>query len=469
MHSLLRTRNTSPASRSYRPAHPHALQAGLLALGCLPLLTGTAQAADNHELAALLRAETASMVAAARLASIEPIPLTASAFLQSRYTISFRNDPSPFGGDGEFLRTVGFSVPRAQIRLDANIANEQLLAHVMFDFGDAEGDRGRGDAPTDPGGTGSGQLREAWAQYNFGGEQTGYYLKGGQFRSILLYEEAIRPEYQLAVERSVANEFFAPGNTQGVALGFVGQSLAWEVSFNDGIDFLGSGQTVNTPFNSPFEADLAVTARVDYKLAGAWERFDDFASWRGEDVAARVGAGLHWQSQGDTNPGEPNTPDFLFGDILNITNLTWTVDASYESDGWHAFVAYTGHRIEWEFTLQTLEAIQHGVVVQGGIFMLDDIEIFGRYDAVMYETVLVDGFNTRQDVNHFFTVGLNYYLIPQSHAARFTFDVMTSVNPSATLDAGASNSIFLPDPTVTGLIGGTSEEWLMRAQFQLLF
>lgn len=461
MHSLHRTRDIRPSS----PARP----ASLLALACVPLLAGAAHGADDHELAALLRAETASMSEAARLASIEPIPLTFSAFLQSRYTISFRNDPGPFGGDGEFLRTVGFSIPRAQIRMDANIANEQLLAHVMFDFGDAAGDRGRGDVPVDPAGTGSGQLREAWLQYNLAGEQTGYYLKAGQFRSILLYEDAIRPEYQLAVERSVANEFFAPGDTQGVALGFVGQNLAWEVSFNDGIDFLGSGQTANTAFNSGFEADLAFTARLDYKLAGAWERFEDFASWRGEDVAARIGAGLHWQNQGDTNPGEPNTPDFLVGDILEINNITWTVDASYESDGWHAFLAYTGHRIEWEFTLDTLEAVQHGVVAQAGVFMLDDLEIFGRYDGIVYDSVLVDGFGTGQDANHFFTVGLNYYLIPQSHAARFTFDVMTSVNPSATLDAGANNSIFLPDPTVTGLIGGTSEEWLIRAQFQLVF
>lgn len=439
------------------------------ALACVLLLTGAAQGAGDRELAALLRAETASLTDAARLASIEPIPITASAFFQSRYSISFRNDPGPFGGDGEFLRTVGFSIPRAQIRLDANIANEQLLAHVMFDFGDAEGDRGRGRVPADAGSTGSGQLREAWAQYNFGGEQAGHYLKGGQFRSILLYEEAIRPEYQLAVERSVANEFFAPGNTQGIALGYVGRNLAWEVSLNDGIDFLGSGQAANTAFDSGLEADLAVTTRVDYKLAGAWERFDDFASWRGEDVAARVGAGFHWQSQGDTNPGGPNTPDFLAGDILSINNITWTADASYESDGWHAFVAYTGHRIEWEFALQTLDVTQHGLVVQGGIFMLDDLEIFGRYDAIMYDSVLVDGFSTNQDVNHFITVGLNYYIIPQSHAARFTFDVMTSVNESATLDAGVTNSIFLPDPTVTGLIGGTSEEWLIRTQIQLLF
>lgn len=460
MHTPRRTRSAVPLA---------SCRSGAAAIACLPLLAAAAGASGDRELAALLRAETASMAGAAGLVSIDPIPITASAFFQSRYTISFRNDPGPFGGDGEFLRTVGFSIPRAQIRLDANIANEQLLAHVMFDFGDAEGDRGRGDAPTDAGDTGAGQLREAWAQYNFGGEQTGHYLKAGQFRSILLYEEAIRPEYQLAVERSVANEFFAPGNTQGIALGYVGQNLAWEVSFNDGIDFLGSGQTVNTPFNSGFEADYAVTARVDYKLAGAWERFDDFASWRGEDVAARIGAGFHWQNQGDTNPTEPNTPDFLSGDILEINNITWTADASYESDGWHAFFAYTGHRIEWEFSLQTLEVTQHGVVAQGGIFMLDDLEIFGRYDAVMYDNVLVDGFGTDQDVNHYLTVGLNYYIIPQSHAARFTFDVMTSVNPSNTLDAGVTNSIFLPDPTVTGLIGGTSEEWLIRAQLQLLF
>lgn len=431
----------------------------VLTAGVLP-----AHAGDARELASRLRAETADYEAAWSRSSPAPMEMTASALLQFRYMVDFRNNPSPF--DDDRLDTIGFSIPRAQVRLDANIANSQLLAHISFDMGDAEGRRGRGRL--DDGDSGTPQLREAWAQYNFGGEQSGYYLKAGQFRSLLLHEEAVRPEFQLAVERTVTNEFFAPGNTQGVALGFVGPHIAWEVSFNDGIKFLGNREPANTEFNSPFEADYAVTARVDWKLAGDWSRFEDFTSWRGDEVAARIGAGLHWQRQGDTNPGSAQ-PDFLFGETLDITNITWTVDAAYESDGWHAFIAYMGHRLEWEYPVSTLIFTQHGIVLQAGVFLADHIEVFARYDSIYLDSTIVDGFGGSEEWYQFLTAGMNWYILPRSHAAKFTFDVTTALSNSDILDIGVNNSIFFPDPTVTGLLGGTGEEWIMRAQFQILF
>lgn len=447
--------------------NPSGLSAALiLALAALP-----AGASDARELAARLRAETAIHAEAARATSSTPIDMSASVLIQNRYMADIRKNPSPFG---DRLDTVGFSIPRAQLRLDANIANEQLLARVMIDFGNAESDRGRGRGPdSDPAGGGSPRLREAWAQYNFSGEQTGYYLKAGQFRSLILYEEAIAPEYQLAVERSVTNEFFAPGNTQGVALGFVGPDIAWEVSFNDGIDYLGNRQTVDTAFDSPFEADFAVSSRVDWKLAGDWSRFEDFTSWRGEDVAARVGTGFHWQRQGDTNPGSL-IPDFIVGvgDALDVTTIMWTVDASYEGDGWHAFVAYVGHRLEWEIdspTVGTLILTQHGIVAQAGIFFIDDVEVFARYDGILIDSALIEGFGASEDYYHFVTVGLNYFLTPRSHAAKFSFDLTTALSDSDVLDSGTTSTVFFPDPGVTGLMGGSPEEWLMRAQFQFLF
>tara|TARA_R110000782_G_scaffold29795_3_gene74052 strand:+ start:8599 stop:9951 length:1353 start_codon:yes stop_codon:yes gene_type:complete len=438
----------------------------ILALAALP-----AGAGDARELAARLRSETAFNAEAMRAANVAPVPMSASLLIQTRYMYNVRKNPSPTGSR---IDTVGFDLPRAQLRLDANIANEQLLAHVMFDFGNAEGDRGRGrGADSDPSGEGSPELREAWAQYNFSGEQTGYYLKAGQFRSLLLYEESIAPEFQLAVERSVTNEFFAPGNTQGVALGFVGPDIAWEVSFNDGIDSLGSRQTVNTAFDSPFEADFAVSSRVDWKLAGDWSRFEDFTSWRGEDVAARVGAGLHWERRGDTNPAA-FIPDFIVGvgDALDFTNITWTVDASYEGDGWHAFVAYVGQRLEWEIdspVVGTLILTQHGIVGQAGVFFIDDVEVFARYEGFLIDSALIEGFGAQEDYYHFLTLGLNYFLTPRSHAAKFSFDLTTALTDSDVLDAGTTSSVFFPDPTVTGLLGGSPEEWLMRAQFQFLF
>ncbi len=444
------------------PTRPAALLA--FAAAALPALA----ADESRELAARLRAETDSLRSFDGFTSAyAPQPLTASVLLQTRYMVDFRKNDSPF--DDERLDTIGFTIPRAQVRLDANIANSQLLARVSFDMGDAEARRGRAGRNNDD--TGSPVLLDAFAQYNFAGDQAGYYLKAGQFRPQLLQEESTGSEFQLAVERSVANEFFAPGHTQGVALGFVGPNIAWETSFNNGIAFMGNPGPANSAFDSQFEADYAVTARLDWKLAGDWTRFEDFTSWRGDDVAAKVGFGLHWQRQGDTNPGDV-VPDFLNGDAQDVSNITWTVDASYESDGWNAFAAYIGHRIEYEypdFPTSTLIFVQHGFVLQAGMLFTDILEGFARYDFVFLDSTLVNGFGGSEEWYQYLTVGMNAYVTPHSHAAKFTFDVTAALSDSDILDAGVVNNVFFPDAGVTGLLGGSSEEWLIRAQFQVLF
>lgn len=428
----------------------------------------TAHAESTRDLAARLRADTA-VRSELSLLSARPIPLRATILLQTRYMVSRRTADVVGSRD---RHTIGFSIPRAEIRLDANIFNDQLTAHVSFDFGDAEGDRGRGAEPTSPAGGGEPQLRQAYAQYNFGGEQTGYYFKAGQWRSNLITEEAIAPEYQMAVERSVANEFFAPGNTQGIALGRVDDRFAWEVSFNDGIRYLGQPEPSNTAFDSRFEADYALSGRFDWKLAGDWTRFEDLASWRGSNEAIRVGVGAHIQRQGDTNPGLTQ-PDFLLGDTEDATTALWAVDAQYESDGWSVYAGYMGHYIEWDFPDQVLRVTQHGWVLQGAMFTTDQIELFARYDGIRLDGNLTgsDAFNTGQQMHHFLTAGFNYYLIPESHACRFTFDVVAALSDAVSLSAGApnANSIFFPDPTVTGLMGDASEEFVFRAQMQFLF
>lgn len=99
----------------------------------------------------------------------------------------------------------------------------------------------------------------------------------------------------------------------------------------------------------------------------------------------------------------------------------------------------------------------------------DDVEVFARYDGFMLDNTLVDGFGGDQDYYHFLTLGVNWYLIPQSHTAKFSVDFTVTLSESDILDAGVNNDILFPDPTVTGLLGNTNEEFLLRAQLQFLF
>ncbi len=428
----------------------------------------TATGLSVYEHAAMLRADASAYE---RLAQPDenPFALNAEVLLQTRYMGSTRSEPSAPNPENQ---TFGFDIPRAQIRLSGNLVNRQVTGYLNFDFGDAEGDRGRGSAPLVPAGNGAPQLRDAYVQYNFEGERSGLYIKAGQFRSAVVTEDAIAPEFQMAVERSVANEFFALGLTQGVALGKVTDRFAWEVSVNDGHAYPGNPEPANTAFNNAFEADWAFSGRLDWKIAGDWARFADFTSWRGSDEGLKIGAGFHVQRQGDTNPDSIPTGFFL-GNASEVLVATWSADVQWENDGWALFAGYTGQRVMWEINSNQFTIVNHGLVVQGSMFFTEQAEAFARVDLVQLDSALIGGgaFPTGEDTYYYLTAGVNYYMIPESHAVKLSADVVFTTSTSDTFDigAGGANSIFYPDPTVTGLLGASDSELLVRGQVQLLF
>lgn len=424
---------------------------------------------SSHQQAALLRADASGYEQLTADQQDGPVSLQASVLLQTRYFVSSRSNPI---GNLPENHTYGFDIPRAQIRLSGNLINRQLTGYLNFDFGDAEGDRGRGALPSVASGNGAPQLRDAYVQYNFEGSRSGLYIKAGQFRSAVITEDAIAPEFQLAVERSVANEFFALGLTQGVAVGRINDRFAWEISFNDGHRFPGNPEPANTAFNSGFEADWAISGRFDWKVAGDWARFADFTSWRGSDEGLKIGAGFHVQRSGDTNPN-PVPADFFLGNADEVLVATWSADVQWENDGWALFAGYTGQRLMWEIGGNQLTLVQHGLVVQGSVFVSEQLETFARLDLVQIDTALIGpgAFPTSEDTYYYLTAGVNWYMIPESHAVKFSGDVVFTRSNSDTFDigAGGANSIFYPDPTVTGLLGASDQEILVRAQMQVLF
>jgi hypothetical protein len=89
------------------------------------------------------------------------------------------------------------------------------------------------------------------------------------------------------------------------------------------------------------------------------------------------------------------------------------------------------------------------------LFVSDQVELFGRYDVILPD--VGDSFNT-------LTAGVNYYVSPHSHAAKFTADVV----------------YYFDDTTGTPILNGTNTginllpeqdggEWGVRLQMQVLF
>ncbi len=391
-----------------------------------------------------------------------------SVLMQARYMVSNRRNTT--GATSFDSNTIGFDLPRTQLTLEGSIVSSQLTYRLTMDFGDAELARGRGTNPPVPGGGGSAVLLDAYAQYNFAEKREGYYLKAGQFKNIMHTEEAVEAPYQLAVERSLTNEFFNHGYTQGVALGRVQRNWAWEVSVTDGGRFLSSQEIANTSFTSPFEADFAIAGRIDRKIRGNWEQFVDFTSFQGSQEGLKVGAGMMWLLQGDTNPGG-FTPPLLFPRMIRTEMFSWTVDVQYEGDGWNVFAAYMGNTIDWEFAGdQSLYLVNHGFVMQGGYFMTDKSEFFVRTEGIWYDDEISVGFGVLQGQPAVIsTVGWNYYIVPESHAAKVTVDASVAWDDSFGFNAGFTSSDTLPDPGVTGFLGQTNTEYVLRAQLQILF
>jgi hypothetical protein len=369
--------------------------------------------------------------------------LNVSGVTQFRYVMNFHDEddgsanPSP---DNEEF-TNGFDLTRAYLDFTGNVINPETIYKIRGEFqGGSQGDD-----------DGSFNLEDAWAQHNF---ENGMSVRWGQFKAPVLFEEFyVDSHYQLAADRSVTNEVFTGGYTQGVALSYRDDNWGGTFSVNDG------ARTANTPYFSAAEADYALTARLDFLLAGGdWATFNDFTSWRGNDVFdARIGGAIHWQTAGDTAAFGP-------GGQVAVTEadlLVYTLDVSLEGNGWNAFAAFVGNSLDPD---QGASSDNYGGIIQAGVFVADQWELFARWDAIFFDDDFTTGDN--DDDFHTITAGVNYYFVPESHAAKLTADVVYFLNE---IDAATQVGALAPSQKTTLLPSGDDDQFAIRLQMQLMF
>ena len=365
--------------------------------------------------------------------------LNVNALFQFRYVANFRDDMNAgVGTDNDF--TTGFEIPRARIDLSGNLINDNLTYRLSFDAGEV-------NSPNN-------SLNVTWAygQYAFESME-GAFVRFGQFKAPLLWEELVDAEFQLAADRSVANETYSGQYSQGLMFGYEQESWRGYFALTDGLGSAG------TTYSGAGAADFALTARGEIKIAGDWARFTDFTSWRNSDYAAKIGAAFHWETYGDTNPSSGGGP-LGVSQGAQGDQIVYTVDAAVEGNGWNLFAAFTGSWSESDAGTNT-DRSDFGLVVQGGVFLTDQVELFGRYDGVYLDSdraLAEDNFN-------FGAVGINYYFFPESHAVKLTVDVLASFDktvPSYTaVNSFTSGTSFLGQ--------GDDTEWALRGQVSILF
>jgi hypothetical protein len=346
---------------------------------------------------------------------------------QFRYYLNFGdNDRGIFVDDGdgdfEFVNpdnadfAQGFENNQTRFTFDGNMINQDLTYKIQFGF-DAGGNLA---------------LEDAYGQYMINDD---VYIKWGQFRAPVLAEEfRVDDQHQLAAGRSIVSNLFSPGRVQGVAVGFRGEDFGIHGSVNQGA---GSANS----FFTDEAADFGFTVRADWKFAGQWDQFNDFTSFQGSENAGVVGAALHYQFGGET----------LGSFDANV--LLYTIDFQYEGDGWNVFAAFVGQNFDPE---GDDSSDNFGILVQGGIFLTEQVELFGRWDLL-----LLDDDFFEEDVQNFITLGANYYFIPGSHAAKFTGDVVIGINKEY-------DGLVAPNSGLLGNLDNTGEVGV-RLQMQLAF
>ncbi|MBX3324115.1 MAG: hypothetical protein KF757_14135 [Phycisphaeraceae bacterium] len=337
--------------------------------------------------------------------------LNIGGYLQFRYHLNWRDDDA---GGNDF--TNGFMARRSRVQLSGQIM-ENWTFNVMTEL-----------SPS-----GAGTLLDGFIGHRL---ESGWVLQFGQFKMPLLREELVSDAILLAAERSPTNSVFSQSRSLGVQASRESEDWRGAIAIHNGMN------TLNTRFDAASAADFAVTGRLDHKLAGAWSQFRDFTSWRGSDFAAMIGAAGHYQTGGETG----NTTDLDFAQ--------YTLDLSLEGDGWNAFAAFIGRHSD----TASGSFDDFGVVVQGGVFVSDAVELWGRYDIVIAD-------DDRPGVTHDFgtiTAGLNWYVIPESHA------VVVKVQAMWYLDAQAGS--LVGTSTGSGLLASPNDDqFSIFAQIGMIF
>jgi phosphate-selective porin OprO/OprP len=341
--------------------------------------------------------------------------------LQVRYYGGFGADD----GSGDHYEG-GFQNQRTRLDFRGHIISPKLTYRVQANF-----NRNGGGF----------ELQDAWGEYAL---ENGLKIRWGQFKLPFDRERVVSSTATQTLERSLVDAVFNLDRSQGVQLSY--QAERWRISaaFSDG------RRASNSEWTSAAEADFAFSARTEFRFGDAgWGQYRDLTSFRGDQSGLLIGLGGHWQQDGSTAApaGARGTIDLF----------QYTADIGLEGGGWSLFGAVVGRSIrdhddsfsDW------------GFLVQGGVFLNDNAELYARYARVMPDDDRPGGTDDFSAIS----AGMNWYFIPGSQAAKLTAEVTwypdTQADSSSLISAPNSGLGLLRD-----VDGG---QVAFGAQMQLLF
>jgi len=339
----------------------------------------------------------------------------------------------------------GFENRRTKLDFQGNVFSKDWTYRVRSNF-------------VNGGGQGVSDLEFAYVEKAM---DNGMSIRVGQFQAPWLREVLVDSSMQLAAERSVMAQLFSQGYSQGIQWGMENDSYRINAGFFDGVGgatpLTGTGLDYNSR-NTTWSASptaWAFAARADFKMSGDWSQFDDFSSFKGEEAGMMAGVAVVYQ-KGNGNNGFGNyapTPNNNGNKVFGITgDFTWDFGGAslFASGVWVQNKPKDGDKTSpW------------GVTFQGGYFISEDTELFGRYEYVNYNIKNAGA----QTVNKYngITLGANYFF---AKGVKFTADFSWNLK---SLDGGQGTGAVLNGNGFRPDNPGEDNQWALRAQLQLLF
>ncbi|MCA9291305.1 MAG: hypothetical protein KDA25_09255 [Phycisphaerales bacterium] len=325
--------------------------------------------------------------------------------IQTRYAFNYtENGPDQY--------RAGFVLPNTQLFFSGHVVDPTWQYMIQLNYGNA---------------VTTGVLQDAYVTKDL---ENGWSVTVGQFKAPLLRETLIFSGHQLAVDRSLIESTFGGGRTQGIAVAYETDQWRMVASFNDGAATSNTGALV-------YDTEWSFTARGEFLAAGTWEQFQDYTSWNGEEYGALIGGALHYQS-GEYGTAATETETFIA-----------TIDAQIEGGGWNAAGYFVYRSLDVN---GGTNADQYGFVVQGGINLAEDTELFGRFEY--------GDDDTAADELMIITVGINKYFA--KHQVKWTTDVGFALDGVTATFADATKD-WRTTPTTN------DSEYVIKTQLQLLF
>ena len=367
--------------------------------------------------------------------------------LQTRWLFNHRSTDDP----AESGNSYGFEVRRFKLKFSGHVIDPSWQYKMTI----------VNTRNAQVGGSAGFYSEDAWIQKKM---DNGMYMKVGQFKAPFLREELVSSSAQLAVERSMVNNAFTYGWTQGLEFGWANDNLSIKAMYSDGPNSL-NGQALNA------NSENSLTTRAELLLAGDWSQFKSLSGFGNSEFGAMIGAAFQWYNHNDPSDVAE------YGNVSGRNNYGFTVDASVAGDGWTAFTYFVwGQGKNASAGFQSDAVDSWGWVIQGGMMPMEDVELFGRYELGNIEDYT--GLAGQDGRNSTLTVGANWWPAGKKNV-KFTADFGYAFSNLAN---GPGDNAVGANPTNPGSADWVSSgtgwnadfdnndgQFLIRAQMQLLF